>query len=87
MAQLYLRRSTGRADEREDNREQNGFGWKILLPNDIAHGESWNIEVNRARNVVLDPLTDVGVRMVMPIRIGSGQLVVNILSDGERSQP
>lgn len=87
MAQLYLRRSTGRADEREDNREQNRFGWKILLPNDIAHGESRNIEVNRARNVVLDPLTDIGVRMVMPIRIGSGQLVVNILSDGERSQP
>jgi hypothetical protein len=35
--------------------------------------------------MVLNPLTDVGVRMFMTIRISSGQLVMNILSHGEWS--
>jgi hypothetical protein len=37
--------------------------------------------------MVLDPLTDVGVRMFMTISIGSGQFMVNILSHGEWRQP
>jgi hypothetical protein len=58
-----------------------------LLSDNITHGESWNVEIDGSCNVVLDPLTDVGVRMFMPIRIGCGQLMVDILSDGKRSQP
>ena len=37
--------------------------------------------------MVLDPLTDVCIRMFVTIRIGRGQLVVDILGHGERSQP
>jgi hypothetical protein len=58
-----------------------------LLSDNIAHGEPWHIEIDGSGNVVLDPLTNIGVRMFMTIRICRGQLVVDILSDGERSQP
>lgn len=37
--------------------------------------------------MMLYPLADVGVRMFMTIRISRGQLVVDILGHGERSQP
>lgn len=37
--------------------------------------------------MVLDPLADVGIGMFMTIRIGGGQLVVNILRHGKGSQP
>jgi hypothetical protein len=37
--------------------------------------------------MMLNPLTDIGVRMFMAIRIGSGQFMVNILSHGKRRQP
>ena len=36
---------------------------------------------------MLDPLTDVGIRMFMTIRIGSSQFVVNVLSNGEWREP
>ena len=36
--------------------------------------------------MVLDPLTDVGVRMFVTIRIGSGEFVVDVLSYGKRRQ-
>jgi hypothetical protein len=72
IAQLYLRRSAGRTDERERRREKNGFRRKFLLSNHVTDSQSRNIQINRPGNVVLDPLTDVGVRMFMAISIGSG---------------
>lgn len=36
--------------------------------------------------MVLNPLTNVRVRMFVTIRIGCGQLMVDILGYGERSQ-
>jgi len=63
------------------------FGWTLLLSDKVTDGESRKIQINRPGNMVLNPLTDVGVRMFMTICIGSSQLVVNILSDSERRQP
>jgi hypothetical protein len=37
--------------------------------------------------MVLNPLADVGIRMFVAIRVGCGQLVVDILGHGEWSQP
>jgi hypothetical protein len=37
--------------------------------------------------MVLNPLTDIGVRMFVTIGISCGQLMVNVLGHGERSQP
>lgn len=87
ITQLYLWRSSGRTDERECRREKNGFGREFLLPNQVTDSTSRNIQINRPSNMMLNPLTDVGVRMFMAVRIGSGQFMVNILSDGKRSQP
>lgn len=86
IAQLYLRRSAGRTDERERRRENNGFRRKFLLSNYVTDSQSRNIQINRPGNVVLDPLTDVGVRMFMAIRIGSSQFMVDVLGHGKRSQ-
>jgi hypothetical protein len=87
IVQLYLWRSAGRTDERERRRQQNGFGREFLWPNLVTDSQSWNIQINRPGNVVLDPLTDVGLRMFMAIRIGRSQLVMDILGHGEGSQP
>lgn len=46
----------------------------------------WNIEIDRASDVVLDPLTDVGFRMFVTIGICRGQLVVDVLGHGEWSE-
>ncbi len=35
--------------------------------------------------MVLNPLTDVRIRVLMPIRIGCGQLMVHVLGNGKRS--
>lgn len=35
--------------------------------------------------MVLNPLTDVRIRVLMPIRIGRGQLMVHVLRNGKRS--
>jgi hypothetical protein len=37
--------------------------------------------------MMLDPLTDIGIRMFVAIRVGRSQLVVDILGHGEWSQP
>lgn len=37
--------------------------------------------------MVLHPLAEVGIGMLMAVVIGRGQLVMDILSHGERSQP
>lgn len=37
--------------------------------------------------MVLDPLAEVGIRMLVAIVIGGRQLVVDILRDGKRGQP
>ena len=36
--------------------------------------------------MVLDPLTEVRIRMFMPVVVGSGQLMMDILRHGKRSQ-
>lgn len=38
-------------------------------------------EIDRTGGVVLDPLTEVGIGVFMPVVIGSRQLVVNVLCD------
>lgn len=36
--------------------------------------------------MMLHPLTEVGVRVFVPVRISRSELMVDILSDGERSE-
>lgn len=78
-----MRRRAGRTDERGGSRQRYRFSRKLLLPNMVANRQPRQIEINRTGDVVLDPLTDIGIRMFMTIRIGSGQLVMDILSHRE----
>jgi len=50
-------------------------------------GQNRHAHIQRPGRMVLDPLTEIGIRMLMTIVIGGGQLVVNILRDGKRGQP
>jgi hypothetical protein len=44
-----------------------------------------HIDIERAGRMVLNPLTEIRIRMLVPIRIGCGQLMVHVLGDGKRS--
>jgi hypothetical protein len=44
-----------------------------------------HIDIERAGRMVLNPLTEVCIRMFVPIRIGCGQLMVHILGNGKGS--
>ena len=45
-----------------------------------------NITINRSSRVVLNPLTDIGVRVFMAVRVSRGQLVVDLLGHSKRRQ-
>ena len=51
----------------------------------VADAQMGHIEIERAGRMVLKPLTEVRIRVLMPIRIGGGQLMVHVLSNGKRS--
>jgi hypothetical protein len=57
------------------------------MADQFSGGENRCAIIQRPRRMVLDPLTEVGIGVFMPVVIGRRQLVVHILSDGERSQP
>ena len=44
-----------------------------------------HIDIERAGRMVLNPLTEVRIRMLVPIRIGRSQFMVHILSNGKGS--
>ena len=44
-----------------------------------------NINIERPGRVMLYPLAEVGVRVLVPIVVSRGQLVVDILRHGKRS--
>lgn len=49
--------------------------------------KDWNIAIDRASCMMLDPLTDIGVGVFVTVRVSRGQRVVDILGHGERRQP
>jgi hypothetical protein len=44
-----------------------------------------HIDIERAGRMVLNPLTEVRIRVLVPIRICCGQLMVHILGNGKGS--
>jgi hypothetical protein len=53
----------------------------------LTGGGFRDIEIDGPGRMVLNPLTEVGIGVFMPVVISRRQLVVHILRDGERSQP
>lgn len=83
---LALRRRAGGTDKRKVERKQNGFSRRFLESNQVAEGRFRNIEVERTGRMMLNPLAEVGIGMLVPVRIGRRQFVVDILRDGKRRQ-
>ena len=57
-----------------------------MRPDDLERRTRRTAEIDRTRRVMLHPLTQVGVRVFVPVRISRSELMVDILSDGERSE-
>ncbi len=55
----------------------------IELTDDFPSGENRPAYIGGAGCVMLDPLTEIVVRMFMTIRIGRRQFMVNVLRHGE----
>ena len=51
---------------------------------DVTGCENRRADVERSGRVMLDPLTEVGIGVLVPVVIGRGQFVVHVLRDGER---
>lgn len=51
----------------------------------ITGGGFRDIEIDGPSHMVLDPLTEVGIGMLVPIVVCCRQLVMNVLRHGERS--
>ena len=43
-------------------------------------------KVDRSRRMVLDPLAEVGIRVLVPVRISGSELMVDILGDRKRRE-
>ena len=51
----------------------------------VADAQMGNINIDRAGRMVLYPLAEVGIGVLVPIVVGCGQLMVDILGNGKRS--
>jgi hypothetical protein len=77
-------RCAGRADEREIDGKKNGLDRGILIADKVADAQMENINIERAGRIVLNPLTEVGIGVLVSIVISSCQLVMDILRHGKR---
>ena len=50
-------------------------------------GQNRHAHIQRPGRMMLDPLTEIGIGMLMTVVVGRRQLVVDILRDGKRGQP
>ena len=53
----------------------------------FAGGQNRHAYIQRPGRMVLNPLTEVGIGVLVTVVIGGSQLVVDILRDGKRGQP
>ena len=58
----------------------------FVRTNDFRGGTRGSTEIDGAGRMVLYPLTEVGIRMFMAVRVSGRELMVHILSCSERSQ-
>lgn len=56
------------------------------MPDQLAECELRNVDIQRPSCMVLDPLTEVGIGMLVAVVVGRRQFVVHILRDGKRRQ-
>ncbi len=53
------------------------------MPDKFPGGYFRGIEIERSCRVVLHPLTEVVIRVLMAIRIGGGQFMMDLLCNGK----
>ena len=81
---LTARRSAGRARGGEFEREQNGVRWKFKQGDEFPCCEERRADIERPGCVMLYPLAQVGIGVLVPIVVGSRQLVMDVLRHGKR---
>ena len=78
------RRGARRTKRGEFEGQQNEVRWEFQQVDESLCREERSADIERAGRMVLNPLTEIGVGMLMPIVVGSRQLVMNVLRHGER---
>lgn len=56
------------------------------MPNQFAEGQPRDIEIQRTRRMMLDPLAHVGIGVLVAVMIGRRQFMMHILRNGKRRQ-
>jgi hypothetical protein len=56
-----------------------------MLPDHFPGRKAWSAKVDRAGGVVLNPLAEIGIRVLMFIGVRRRQFMVDILCDSKRS--
>lgn len=79
-------RRARRTDEGRIDGEKDRFFREFLLPDYLGNGGLGRIKVKRSGRLVLHPLAEVRIGVLMPIRIGGSQLMMDIQCDGEWRQ-
>ena len=54
------------------------------MADEVADDQMGNIDIERPSRMVLEPLAEVGVGVLVPIVVGRGQLMMDILRHGKR---
>ena len=68
----------------EFEREQNEVRWKFQQIDEFLCREERSAEIERSGCMMLYPLAQVGIGVLVPIVIGSRQLVMDVLRHGKR---
>ncbi len=76
--------SARRTTRGEFEGQQNEIRWEFQEVDKSLCREERSADIKRAGRMVLDPLTEVGVGVLVPVVIGSRQLVMNVLRHGKR---
>lgn len=84
-------RGAGRTDRGKLNRKQDRRSRDVKLIDRVPCRKDRSTEINRTGSVVLNPLAEVGIRVLVPIGISRSQFVVHVLRDrkgcnGEQQQ-
>jgi hypothetical protein len=57
-----------------------------MMPDKFTESQLWDIDIKRARRMVLNPLTEVVIGVFMTVSVGGGQFVMDVLRNCERGK-
>jgi len=79
-------RCAGRTDYGQFNRNKPRRSEQLIWPDDVKGRIDRTTKVDRSGCMVLDPLAEVHIGVLVPIRVRSSQFVMDVLSYRKRGQ-